>query len=112
MDGSKLTKELRERLEQVPSDSLVEVIVEISGAESTAVRAGASRADLIATRRQQFLDTVAPVERQVHSIGGEVIDHAWVNQTLRVRVPAGNVDQLTEPDCVASVDAPARLTRE
>ena len=63
--------------------------------------------DLIATRRQQFLETVAPVERQIHNIGGEVIAHAWVNQTLRVRVPAGNVDQLTESDCVASVDAPA-----
>jgi hypothetical protein len=110
--GSKLTKELRERLEQVPRDSLVEVILEINGGESAPVRAGASRGDLIATRQQQFLETVAPVERQIHSIGGEVIAHAWVNQTLRVRVPAGNIDQLTESDCVASVDAPARLTRE
>ena len=112
MDGSKLTKELRERLEQVPHDSLVEVIVAISAGEIGPVRAGASRGDLIATRRQQFLETVAPVERRIHSIGGEVIDHAWVNQTLRVRVPAGNIDQLTEADCVASVDAPTRLTRE
>jgi hypothetical protein len=112
VDGSKLTKELRQRLEQVPHDSLVEVIVEIIGGESAPARAGASRADLIATRRQQFLETVAPVERRVHNMGGEVLGHAWVNQTLRVRVPAGTVDQLTESDCVASVDAPARLTRE
>jgi hypothetical protein len=112
VDSSKLTKELRQRLEQVPHDSLVEVIVEIIGGESAPAQAGASRADLIATRRQQFLETVAPVERRVHNMGGEVLGHAWVNQTLRVRVPAGTVDQLTESDCVASVDAPARLTRE
>jgi hypothetical protein len=112
VDGSKLTRELRERLEQVPRDSLVEVILEISGGESAPARAGASRGDLIATRRQQFLETVAPVERHVHNMGGEVLDHVWLNQTLRVRVPAGNVDQLTESDCVASVDAPARVSRE
>ena len=112
MDGSKLTKELRERLEHVPGDSIVEVIVEINGGESESLRAGVSRGEQIATRRRQFLETVAPVERQIHSIGGEVIDHAWVNQTLLVRVPAGSVDQLTESDCVASVDAPARLRRE
>jgi hypothetical protein len=112
VDGSKLTKELRQRLEQIPRDSLIEVILEISGGDSAPLRAGASRGELIATRRQQFLETVAPVERRIHKMGGEVLDHVWLNQTLRVRVPAGNVDQLTESDCVASVDAPAPLTRE
>jgi hypothetical protein len=112
VDGSKLTKELRARLEQIPRDSLIEVILEISGGEGAPLRAGASRGELMATRRQQFLETVAPVERRIHNMGGEVLDHVWLNQTLRVRVPAGNVDQLTEPDCVASVDAPTPLTRE
>ena len=45
VDGSKLTKELRERLEQVPHDSLVEVVLEINGGKCS-VPAGASRQEI------------------------------------------------------------------
>jgi hypothetical protein len=110
--SSKLTKQLRDRLDSTPEDSLIEVVLEISPGQPQPSKAGTTRQEKIAAGRKQFLETVAPVEQRIQKMGGEVLDHAWLNQTLRVRVPAGTVDQLTEPECVASVDTPAPLARE
>lgn len=112
MDRSKVTKQLEERLARTPMDSLVEVVLEIQASDAVPERAGASRREVIATRRKQFLDVVAPVEKRIQSLGSKVLDHAWINQTLRVRVLAGQIDQLTEPDCVALVDTPSPISRE
>jgi len=112
VDTTKLTKQLRDRLNNTPDDSLVEVVVEIYPGPSTPRIPGTSRQQAIAQGRQQFLQAVAPVEQRIQSLGGEVLEQAWLNQTLRVRLAARHVDQLTEPECVASVDTPGRLARE
>ena len=110
--ASKLTKQLREQLGRTPDASLVEVILEIEEAPAAPVAANVPRAERIARQKQQFLDFVAPVEQRIQQIGGKVLELAWINHTLRARVPARHVDQLSEPDCVASVDMPSPLSRE
>ena len=107
---SKLTKQLRERLDRTPSDDLIDVVLEIVA--PIPPPAGASRSEAIASRRKHFLEAVAPVEQRIQQMGGKVLEHAWINQTVRARVPAGTLDQLTESDDVASVDMPAPLSRE
>ncbi len=112
VDVRKLTNELRAHLDRAPEDALIEVVLEIHPGEPISFAAGTSRQRQIAAGRQQFLDTVAPVEERIQRLGGKVLDHAWLNHTLRARVPARIVDQLTEADCVASVDMPGPLSRE
>lgn len=108
---SKLTKQLREHLEGTPRDSLVEVILELLPPKQAAPKRG-SRQEQIAANRQQFRDTAAPVEKRVEGLGGQVLDQAWLNHTLRVRVPAKSVDALTDEECVTAADTPNPLTRE
>lgn len=91
---------------------MVEVILEIQEPDPSPVASSGSRQEIMAARKQRFLNACAPVERRIQKMGGEVLDHAWLNQTLRVRVPARIVEQLSEPECVTLVDTPARLARE
>ena len=112
MADSKLSQQLRERLDRAPQDSFVDVILEILPPEPSGISKSGSRQERIAAGRQQFLDAVAPVERRVEGLGGQVLDQAWLNHTLRVRVPARSVAELTESEWVASADTPKPLTRE
>ena len=107
-----MTKELRAHLESATDDSLVDVILEIDPGESLSFAPETPRQSRIAAGRQQFLEVVEPVQQRILQLGGEVLDHGWLNHTLRARVPAGTIRQLAEADCVTSVDVPARLSRE
>jgi len=111
MPIGKLTPELRKSLSGKAPDALIDVIVECHAASPTAP-ATASRAERIAQQRQQFLETCAPVERRIESLGGTVLEHAWINQTVRARVAVQTLQDLADESDVVSIDVPARLTRE
>jgi hypothetical protein len=112
VDHSKLTRQLRDTLERTPENTLIEVVVEIHPPHPSTDNGGDSRQERMAAHRKQFDATVEPVERRIRSAGGEVLDHAWLSQTLRARVPAGHVGDLAEPACVTSIDMPVALSRE
>jgi hypothetical protein len=109
--AARLTNELRAHLDTASADALVEVILEIRPATES-VAPGASRPSRIAAGRQQFVDTVAPLQDRIQLLGGQVLEQVWLNHTLRARVPAHTVTQLAEAECVTAVDVPARLSRE
>jgi hypothetical protein len=52
------------------------------------------------------------VEEAVRNAGGEVTGHAWINQTVRARVPADRVKELSEHERVAVLDAPHPIEAE
>jgi hypothetical protein len=62
--------------------------------------------------RKQFHDITASVEERINELGGEVIEHAWINKTLRARMPAGKVGQIEDADGVAGLDLPEHITRD
>ena len=71
-----------------------------------------SRGEAIALRKEAFSHDVVPVEEAVTKVGGEVVGHAWINQTVRARVPAHGLEQLSELDEVAVLDVPHTLQAE
>lgn len=108
MDEQKLSQGLAERLERAGTAELVELVVELHPASGFAAES-ASRDARIAAARDAFGAASSPVERAIRSAGGEVVDSAWINQTLRARVPASAVTGLAALGEVRLLDVPRRL---
>ena len=120
--ADKLKSTLAAQLKKVSASDLVDVVLELhphadlppeSGATTRAARAAPqSRAEKIAAKKSAFDRSVAGVEEAVRKAGGEITGRAWINQTVRARVPAAAVEQLCRHERVAAVDAPGRLSAE
>jgi hypothetical protein len=108
--GSNLTRALQQRLEAVSDDALIEVIVELQS--PPVERSGSNRRDAVAQHRERFLSAAQPLEEQIQRLGGTVLERAWINQTLRARLPAHRIVQLSDADAVSVVDTPSSLSRE
>lgn len=110
---AKLTPGLIQRLDAAAGDPMIDVILEVCVPSPARPAAqGLSRTEAIAANKQRFFETVAPVEKHVTSLGGEILERAWINGCVRARVPASSVRRLADADGVASIDVPHHLTRE
>ena len=109
-----LSTKLAAALEGRAEDEWVEVVVELAAAPeppsepSEAVSRGAK----IAALKRAFEEASTPVSREIEEAGGEVLGSAWLNQTLKARLPCGAVEALAGLAQVRRLDAPRRLTPE
>lgn len=99
---SKITSELSERAAGGGSEALIDVVVELEGASGDEPSADALR--------RAFKQAATPVVETIANLGGEVTGEAWINQTLRAKLPAKSVRRLSDLDEVTAVDVPHRLT--
>jgi hypothetical protein len=60
--------------------------------------------------QESFERAAEPVTSTISDLGGEVIGKAWLNRTLRAKVPAGRLRELTGLDEIAALDVPHRIT--
>ena len=104
----KISETLARALEAAQPDGWVELVVSLP---HPAAVDGASRQEQIAARQSRFGEAAREVEARVAALGGEVLARAWVNSTLKVRVPAGCVNELREAAGVVALDVVGSLTR-
>ncbi len=110
--ASKITDDLASHM-SANEDALVEVVVELHVAEEDAdAPAPTDRQAKILAKKEGFRATAEPVVTAIRSCGGEVTGEAWINQTLRARVPARSVERLAEEEAVARVDVPHEIEPE
>jgi hypothetical protein len=111
MTRDKLSTGLASKLENVLATDMIDVVVEL---EQPAFVASSARAggNAISVKRDSFSDTVAPVEHAIHEIGGEVLGRAWINSTVRARVPARSVRRLASLKSVERLDVPHKIEAE
>jgi hypothetical protein len=110
MQGTaKLSPQLAEHIESVDESSVVDVIVELNPLE---VPTSGSRQERVASLKEQFQRELRPVAKRVVESGGQVIETAWINQTMRSRVPAGELSHLAEEESVNRIDLPRMLDAE
>jgi hypothetical protein len=111
--SNKISEKLGEKLKGTSASDLLDVIIELHPhAESTATTDVLSRSEKIAALKDAYARNVAPVEEAVRNAGGEVTGHAWINQTVRARLPADRVRELSEHERVAVLDAPHPIEAE
>lgn len=109
----KLKSSLVGRLARANESELVDIVLELrpQAASSPEPETG-SRSDRVAARKEAFVRIAAPVEEAIRQAGGEVTGSAWINQTVRARVPARGVKDLCAHEEVRAVDAPRLLRPE
>ena len=105
----KLTRQLNQVLQSKDPSDFVEVIVELYPSEEPQTTAPLTRDEKIAQSKAAFEKKIGPLEQTIKSIGGEITGQAWINETLRVRVPADKVGSLSDLDDVAKLDVPHSL---
>lgn len=111
--AGKLEADLSERLKGTDGADLVEVVVRLgSSAAEAAEPESRSRQEMIAAKKEAFSRSMAPVEDAVRRAGGEITGHAWINRTIRARVPAGRVEELAEQETVEALSVPRLLEPE
>lgn len=109
---AKLTEQLHQLLESANASDLVDVIVELHDDGELEAAEPQTKSQRIAHLKETFNRKVVPLQETVKSIGGEVTEEAWINQTLHVRVRADQVNLLGAHDEVATLDVPRPLSRD
>ena len=106
---SKIRPPAASLIAQVQDNDLVDVVVELVPEPTPSE---GSRENRIQSLKNAFNRKASVVAETVHQLGGEVLEEAWINQTLRARVPAKGVQQLAELSGVHAVDTPRALQQD
>jgi hypothetical protein len=107
-----VTPSLVRELERAKDRDFIEVIVELYTSVSSEHLKGLTRAAAIEARKHAFDAAVAAVARVISSLGGIVLRKAWVNETIQVQIPAGQVNQVAALENVRVVDTPHHISIE
>ena len=108
-DGRKVTSELEADVERRSDGEPFDVVVELTPAASPS---SGSRGERIAQAKTAFERQAEAVRRVITEAGGEVLGSAWINQTLRTRLPKQLLEQLAGDDRVARLDVTRAITAE
>jgi hypothetical protein len=104
--AAKLSDRVTERLSSADESSPIEVIVELHPVD---VSATGSRQQRIAAVKAGFERELQDVAEKITEAGGQVLETAWLNQTVRSVIPAGRLSQVAETDAVTGIDLPRPL---
>jgi hypothetical protein len=110
--ATKLSEQVTQLLQSKDASDFVDVIVELQHSDEDDAAAPQTRNERIAYLKEAFNRRIAPLKETIKSIGGEITEQAWINQTLRVRVPADKINLLSDHDEVAKLDLPRPLERD
>ncbi len=105
---TKVTADLATQLKQ-NGLGVVDLILELRPPTDAPDVRSHTRSERIATLKEAFARHVAPVEDAIQKAGGNVTGCAWINHTVRARVPSRCVAQLAELEEVKVLDIPHPL---
>ncbi len=110
MQSSKISESLAARLLGSADDDFVDLVVELAAPPPSAIPAGeTSRRERIAAVKAAFETGSRPLVTQIEGAGGEVTGSAWINQTVRARLPKRAVAAVTDREEVRRLDTARRL---
>jgi hypothetical protein len=98
-------------LSAAPADSM-NVVLELKEMDKSPAPPAASRAEQIRLTKQCFAEHIQPLKDKIESLGGEVLDSAWLNSTISARLPRQGLAELEHDDRVQSIDLPRPIERE
>jgi len=92
----KIFPALLKRIEQSNPAEWLDVIIELEG--------GSGEVYDIAAAKQEFARVSAPVIERIEGMGGEVVNRAWINHTLRARLLAQDIPAVGQLGEVLALD--------
>jgi hypothetical protein len=106
---TKLSPRVTERLASLGGRGPVEVVVEM---QPVAVPATGSRASRIDAVKAGFEQELGGVVERIAAVGGEVLETAWINQTVRSSIPAAELLRVAQHAAVTGIDLPRPLAAD
>ena len=91
------------------ANDAVDLVLEL---QQGAIAAVGDRAERIARQKASFQALADGVKAIVLQSGGTVEGEAWINCTIKARVPARAIQRLKEADGVVTIDLPRQLHRD
>ena len=113
--STRMSRNLEDRVQSSDEADVVEVIVELRRDDSVTHRvaaSGISRVEMIDALKTRFDEISSVLEEEIQNVGGTVVDRAWINQTLRARLPVKGISQLADRDDVTLIDVPHKIEPE
>lgn len=110
---SKITANLNDYLSHSQPQGKIEVIIELTPIDTQAMRdSDAPRNAKIASVKDAFQKNLQPVQEAIRNAGGDIMDSAWINSTVKASIPAANIQALANLDAVMAIDLPRKLIAE
>lgn len=111
MSADKITYKLKNYLQEQPVNH-VEVMIELNPATKAFADSNLSRSEKIALVKQDFMKDLEPVEKLISEQGGDILGTAWLNQTVKAKIPANSLEQLAQLKQVSAIDLPNPLAAD
>lgn len=104
MTNLKVTEDLQQVLENCNSKTEIDVIIELNPPMQGIQGNGSSRAESVAQRKFVFNQMLQPIVAYINTIGGNVLNSAWINHTIKARVKKSYIDELAKINTVTTID--------
>lgn len=112
MDSTKITSNLKSFLQESKPEKEIEVVIELRPIARPATSENISRSQKIANLKEAFNNELEPVAKEISNQGGNIVDAAWINQTINAMVTTKCIEELAQLKEVAAIDLPNRLSRD
>jgi hypothetical protein len=112
MNTNKITANLKNFLQKSQLEKDIEVVIELTPISQAVDSENLSRGQKIANLKQAFNNELEPVAKEITSRGGNIVDAAWINQTVNAMVSTRCIDELVQMKEVTAIGLPNRLTRD
>ena len=110
--AGKITNELKSFLEQSQPENTVRVVIELKPVEHDDVEIPATRQQKMQQLRTSFDARLQPVATEIANIGGNIIDTAWINQTISASLPVNSITNIAKLKGVHAIDLPRALSKD
>ena len=108
--SSKFSPKLASTLQKLDPQENIDIVVEMPHFVDPI--SGCSRQEKIAKMKTAFDKNAKTIEEVIQQTGGKILDRAWINQTMKARVPARSLYQLRYLKEVSAIDLPKFLEPE
>jgi len=105
--SDKITDVLKKYLEKENPES-VTVIIELSP-DHPVLPHSVSKKEKMQSMKDNFNFQMSSLVSEVKSMGGDIIDAAWLNKTAKVQLPTNSLNKLAEIKSIELIDLPRQL---
>lgn len=112
MDSNKITDNLKDFMQTAQPDKDIEIVIELAPVKQSVTSQNLSRGEKIANLKQAFNSELEPIAKEITNQGGNIVDAAWINQTVNAMVNTKCIEELVRLKEVSAIDLPNRLTRD
>lgn len=110
MIKSIFSEPLQRYLEKRPP-SPIEVIVELKN-DPNHLASLISRQAKITNIKISFSEQLESINNVLKNTGGIILDTAWINKTIKVRIPVNGLNELANIQSIKIIDLPHQIRRD